>query len=259
MHWTRYIGIDYSGRATASTRTSALQVYEGSHDEAPSSVFSPASSERRKRNWCRQEIAHWIVDQVRDGPCLAIGIDHGLSFPVSYFERYGLTCWSQFIEDFCDHWPTAEAGSTVDDIRHSNQGTKRQGSNDEFRLTENWTSSAKSVFQFDVQGSVAKSTHAGLPWVRWIRQELGSSIHVWPFDGWTVPEGRSLLAEVYPSIFRNRYPRGERTVDEQDAYSVASWLREMGQRDLLKDYLEPPLTDRDRAQADLEGWILGVR
>jgi hypothetical protein len=34
--------------------------------------------------------------------------------------------------------------------------------------------SAKSVFNFDVQGSVAKSTRAGIPWLRFIRQRLGS-------------------------------------------------------------------------------------
>jgi hypothetical protein len=30
-------------------------------------------------------------------------------------------------------------------------------------------------------------------------------IHFWPFDGWAVPEDRSVIAEVCPSIFRNRY------------------------------------------------------
>jgi hypothetical protein len=33
------------------------------------------------------------------------------------------------------------------------------------RLTEERAGSAKSVFHFDVQGSVAKSTHAGIPWL----------------------------------------------------------------------------------------------
>jgi len=34
--------------------------------------------------------------------------------------------------------------------------------------------SAKSVFHFDVLGSVAKSTHVGIPWLRYIRER-------WPF------------------------------------------------------------------------------
>ncbi len=68
----------------------------------------------------------------------------------------------------------------------SNDG-QRVGTADEFRLTERWTSSAKSVFQLDEQGTVGKSTHAGIPWLRWLRDELGARAHFWPFDGWTVP------------------------------------------------------------------------
>ena len=41
------------------------------------------------------------------------------------------------------------------------------------RLTEERAGGAKSVFHFDVQRSVAKSTHAGIPWLRFIRQRLG--------------------------------------------------------------------------------------
>jgi hypothetical protein len=53
-----------------------------------------------------------------------------------------------------------------------------------------------------VQGSVAKSTHAGIPWLRFVRQRLGPCVHFWPFDGWNIPAGRSAIAEVYPSLWR---------------------------------------------------------
>jgi len=59
------------------------------------------------------------------------------------------------------------------------------------RPTEERAGTAKSVFHFDVQGSVAKSTHAGIPWLRFIRQQLGQRIHFWPFDGWKIAPGRS--------------------------------------------------------------------
>jgi hypothetical protein len=36
---------------------------------------------------------------------------------------------------------------------------------------------------------VAKSTHAGIPWLRFIRQRLSSRVHFWPFDGWDFPAG----------------------------------------------------------------------
>jgi hypothetical protein len=32
-------------------------------------------------------------------------------------------------------------------------------------------------FISDVQGSVVKSTHAGFPWLRFIRQRLGQRVH----------------------------------------------------------------------------------
>ena len=148
---------------------------------------------------------------------------------------------------------------TVDSIRKGVGGPPdRTGSSKDFRLTEKWTSSAKSVFRFDVQGSVAKSTHAGISWLRRIRREVGNSVHFWPFDGWEVPEGKSVVAEVYPSIFSKRYPRSGRTADQQDAYCVARWLSEAEQRGILSRYFDPPLTDEERSIADLEGWILGI-
>ena len=57
---------------------------------------------------------------------------------------------------------------------------------------------------FDVQGSVAKSTHAGLPWLRHLRRECKRSVHFWPFDGWGIPEGSSVVAEIYPSLWTRR-------------------------------------------------------
>lgn len=109
-----------------------------------------------------------------------------------------------------------------------------------------------------MQGSVAKSTHAGLPWLRRIRNEVGDKIHVWPFDGWDVPDGKSVIAEIYPSIFRKRYPKDDRSGDQHDAYCVARWLTESNERGLLERYFDPPLTDNERNVADLEGWILGI-
>jgi hypothetical protein len=61
------------------------------------------------------------------------------------------------------------------------------------RVTEQRVGSAKSVFHFDVQGSVAKSTHAGIPWLLYLRRQLGARLHFWPFDGWSIPERKSAV------------------------------------------------------------------
>ena len=47
-----------------------------------------------------------------------------------------------------------------------------------------------------IQGSVAKSTHAGIPWLRYLRQQLGGRVHFWPFDGWAIPPGKWAIAEA---------------------------------------------------------------
>jgi hypothetical protein len=67
-----------------------------------------------------------------------------------------------------------------------------------------------------------------------------------------------VIAEVYPSVLRKRYEKGERNVDEHDAYSVARWLKESHARGILDRYFNPPLTLQERTVADKEGWILGI-
>lgn len=64
--------------------------------------------------------------------------------------------------------------------------------------------------------------------------------------------------EVYPSILRNRYPRGDRTPDQQDAYCTARWLSEMDRSGFLDRYFDPPLNEKEREECKLEGWIFGV-
>ena len=116
---------------------------------------------------------------------------------------------------------------------------------------------AKSVFHFDVPGSVAKSTHAGLPWLRYIRLQA-PSVHFWPFAGWDVPTGRSVVAEVYPSLWRRGFAQENRNDDQQDAFSVAEWMRRSDLGGTLADFLAPALAPAEREAAQIEGWILGI-
>ena len=166
--------------------------------------------------------------------------------------------WGAFLDDFHLHWPTDDDGMYVDFIRDGlyGKGSARSGNARWRRLTEE-RCRAKSVFHFDVQGSVAKSTHAGLPWLRFLRQKLGADLHFWPFDGWMPPPGRSVIAEVYPALWSRGFPLERRNSHQHDAYSVARWLREVDAERLLDRYFEPPMTSAERAIADVEGWIFG--
>ena len=253
MRFTLHIGIDYSGAQTPESRLKGLQVYEAKAGHPPRKISTPTEG---AKNWTRLEVAHFCAAAIETGELVIIGIDHAFSFPMSYMERFGIKTWEQFLDDFMRHWPTADLHTYVDFVR---DGNPRTGEATELRLCEQWTSGLKSVFHFDVQGQVATSTHAGLPWLLWLRRmfEAKSCIHFWPFDGFDVPEGKSVIAEVYPSLFHRRYVKEDRTADEHDAFSVAAWLSEMDRRGTLDYYFKPPLSLTELRKARLEGWILG--
>lgn len=189
-----------------------------------------------------------------------VGIDHAFSFPMRYFERHGLEPdWQCFLDDFCAHWPTDQPHTYVDFVRHGDvgNGAARTGERRWRRLTEEATRSAKSVFHFDVQGSVAKSTHAGIPWLRHIRSAR-PALHFWPFDGWLPNAGVSVIVEAYPRLWSARYPSEGRTPDQHDAYCIARWLQEAGQRGELTAAFQPPEPEPIAAMGRVEGWILGA-
>jgi len=254
--FSRYIGIDYSGAQTPTSSLKGLRVYLTEDSAPPIEVLPPPSP---RRYWTRRGIAEWLVERLSEGLPTLVGIDHGFSFPIRYFETHGLKPdWDAFLEDFHRHWPTDE-NIYVDFVRHgiSGNGAVRMGNARWRRVTEQRTR-AKSVFHFDVQGSVAKSTHAGIPWLRFIRQSLGSHVHFWPFDGWDIPHGRSAIAEVYPVLWSRAFVSEGRTGDQHDAFSIAAWLSHADRDDDLDSYLKPRLTPAERAVAEVEGWILGV-
>jgi hypothetical protein len=81
---------------------------------------------------------------------------------------------------------------------------------------------------------------------------------LWPFDGWDIPEGRSVVAEVYPALWSRSFAREGRTSDQHDAYSIAAWLYRADRDGRLGAFLNPSLTASVRTMAQVEGWILGV-
>jgi hypothetical protein len=255
--FARYLGVDYSGAGTPSRSLSGLRVYSATPGAEPAEVPSPV---RRRKFFDRRGLAEWLAVNLREGPPTLVGIDHGFSFPIRYFEAHRIPAdWPAFLEDFTVHWPTFEDRIRVDDIREGRfgRGGERAGDSRWRRLTEE-RCRAKSVFHFDVQGSVAKSTHAGIPWLLHLRRELGGLIHFWPFDGWTPPPGVSVIAEVYPALWSRAFPCEGRNGHQQDAYSVARWFRERDAGGELGRQFEPCLDGGVREVARVEGWILGV-
>lgn len=253
----RYIGIDYSGAETPTSSLKGLRVYCANRAAEPVEVLPPPGP---KKYWPRRGIAEWLLERLAEKIPSLVGIDHSFSFPLRYFEvHHLLPDWPGFLDDFQQHWPTDGDHVYVDFVRDGvvGNGAERMG-NPRWRRVAEERAGAKSVFHFDVQGQVAKSTHAGLPWLRFLRQQLAGRVHFWPFDGWEIPPGRSAIVEAYPSLYRHSFPPEGRTPDQHDAYVIAAWLRQADLAGQLARILNPTLTSSERAAADVEGWILGV-
>jgi len=192
--FARYIGIDYSGAQTPTASLKGLRVYLATGD-APAEVMPPPAA---RKYWTRRGIAEWLVERLAEDTPTLVGIDHGFSFPLRYFEVHALKPdWPNFLDDFQRHWPTDE-DIYVDFVRDGSTGNAaaRSGNPRWRRVTELRAPTAKSVFHFDVQGSVAKSTHAGIPWLRYVRQHAKDHVHFWPFEGWSVLPNRSVVAVI---------------------------------------------------------------
>ena len=124
----RYIGIDYSGAETSSSSLKSLCVYVADRLTTPQEV-EPSSSPRKY--WTRRGIAEWLVDRLSGGPPTFVGIDHGFSFPLQYFEQHGLSLgrpstslrWIRLIRTFrrgCDRHSSGNA--EADEFKYARRG-----------------------------------------------------------------------------------------------------------------------------------------
>ena len=254
----RYIGVDYSGAETPSSSLKGLRVYASRGTEKPAEVL-PRSAGQRKY-WSRRALAEWLVEELTGSDATIVGIDHAFSFPLRYFDVYQIRPnWDVFLDDFQQHWPTDRDDTYVEFIRDGllGHGAARTGSA-RWRRVVDVLARAKSVFHFDVPGSVAKSTHAGLPWLRFMRHELGRKVHFWPFDGWTLTPSHSVILEVYPALWSGQFEREHRSADQHDAFSVAAWLMQADRSGALERWLTPLLSSVALEAAQAEGWILGI-
>jgi hypothetical protein len=104
--FAQYIGIDYSGAETPTASLKGLRVYITTGDAPPVEVPPPPSP---RKYWMRRGIAEWLVETLAEDTPTLVGIDHGFSFPLRYFEMHGLLPdWLSFLDDFQRHWPTDE-------------------------------------------------------------------------------------------------------------------------------------------------------
>ena len=149
--FSRYVGIDYSGRGKPTRAYAGIQVYLASGGNPPTRQQRPNST----ANWSRQSLAEWLLGILTEPTPTIVGIDHAFSFPVDFLHKYSITNWEEFLAKFSRHWPADKRA--VNDLKKGNQFL---GGPKMFRLADRRARSAKSVFRFGVNGQVATSTHA---------------------------------------------------------------------------------------------------
>jgi hypothetical protein len=245
------IGIDYSGAGRPEETQAGIRVFAAQQGAAPLECRPRSGG---AQGWSRAELYAWLRRLLDAGVPFLIGIDHGLSLPWAHVRKQRLNSWDKVLDYAQRQWPTDRL--TVRDARDR---TPFPPVAEGYRLCDLWAGTAKSLFHFDVPGSVASSTAAGLPWIARLRRECAGRVHFWPFDGWVPPRGKSVIAEVYPSLWRRRWeaPAGL-SPDQRDAWTVAAWLRWAQEGGHLERYWQPPLTEEEKERAQMEGWILGV-
>jgi hypothetical protein len=158
--FSRYIGIDYSGAETPLSSLKGLRVYAADRASLPFEVPPPPGL---RKYWSRRGIAEWPTTSLSEETPTLVGIDHGFSFPLQYFQENNLPLnWMAFLDDFQRHWPTDE-NIYVDFVREGvcGKGAVRSGNRTWRRVTEK-RCLAKSVFHFDVQGSRLPFRRSGL-------------------------------------------------------------------------------------------------
>ena len=123
--YQRYIGIDYSGAETPHSSLKGLRVYEADREFLPVEVEPPPSP---RKYWTRRGIAELLVEQLSEDLLTLVGIDHGFSFPLRYFEAHHLEPeWPTFLDDFQKHWPTDAEHTYVDFVRDGLRGDGEAG------------------------------------------------------------------------------------------------------------------------------------
>jgi hypothetical protein len=249
----RYIGIDYSGAAEPSTPLRGLQVFVADRKGEP---LQKRSTHPRTQKWDRERLAAWLLDRLLEDAPTIVGIDHAFSYPLKALDETTRRTWEEFLEWFEVRWPTRyktvkECLATNLEILNEYKGA--------LRLTDSWVPTAMPLCSgWEGNGpNVFFSTHAGIPWLHWLRREGADRIHFWPFDGFAVPPGKSVVAEVYPRLFRRRY-QTRFTGDARDAWLVCQWLKDRDEKDCLAPCFKPPLDEAEVRQARVEGWIFGV-
>ena len=248
----RYVGIDYSGAKTPHQVFRAC-VFMSQTAILPSEVQPPPSP---RKYWTRRGIAEWLVEHLLEARPTLVGIDHGFSFPVRFFDN--TVCHTNGQHSSTISRNTGRRTTTFMSplcVRESAEMQPRDGACElEARDRTACTSEVcLSLRRARNRGELNPCWHT----MASIHPTTDIGVHFWPLDGWVILRGRSVIAEVYPSLWSRAFEKGERNDHQHDAFSNAEWMRRSDIDGTLAKFFTPNLELAEKKAADAEGWILG--
>ncbi|WP_458119653.1 hypothetical protein [Paenibacillus sp. Z6-24] len=268
----KYIGIDYSGAERPDSRIRGLAVAEADEAGSYRLLYPPPDRTSRSINilpakagwWSRRSLYIWLRDQLlNSSERMIIGIDAGLSYPITQLDRLQLADWDQFLQ-----WSNRTWKTTRLTMKDSKQQADYINSTDKRLVEREFIPSTKSVTDLDrvsgMQGAVSYSTHTILPWIGRLRryQKHGMKVHFWPYDGLDISADHHVIVEGYPSLYRRRIEEDGWSAaiseHERDACCIARWMQQRDQSHTLEPYLKLATLSADEHRLiRREGWVLG--
>ena len=272
-----FVGIDWSG--DRNSRQKGLKVaIARPGDGAPVLKECPG----RRNGWSRTDVVNWIGDEFADKRAL-IGIDFAFGFPKVALAGNVVLDWD-YAEKVCAPFDNFYGGAFFrppacahSHLVNSPWLPRQDYSADHLRMTDivaMETSGARpqSIFNAVGPAQVGPSSISGMRALRFLRQNFGERIAIWPFDE-VRPTG-SVIVEIFPRYYPLSKGRSahlaDRSVlngalaafgsegvgespkseDEGDALLSAAALRCLSSEDALFGLPEHEIRS--------QGWIFGV-
>jgi hypothetical protein len=291
-----FIGIDWSGASPARGVAVACADADGTVE-----LIAPPG-----RHWLRRQVLEWLLTQVTaERGRLLIGCDFGFCLPWSPINGYlsgrgsGLVTaadvWA-LIDTLAVDAPDLHAAAAfthtaiaplVWPARQPRPADWGDGS-DRRRMTEKAAAAAGlghpvSLFHLAAASKqVGQGSLAGMRMLHHLQRQAADRLLIWPFEQVRQDDGRSVLCEVFPTLFRRQARRSLSKIRDRvtlaaavghfgcrlaesvpaeiddhgaDAIISAAGLSVLGRSPACWQAVQHPATCRHARQ---EGWILGV-
>lgn len=193
----RVVGVDWSGSETVSGQRKHVWIADVWPERGDEVV-------RLEGGRTREEVAAWLVTELKRTPGMVVGLDFAFSYPAWFVrEECGCGTAAEFWERVAaegEGWMRGEKRWFWGRPGVKQPGELGGGSGLGFRRTERAEMGGivknrpKSPFQIGGAGAVGTGSLRGIPVLRDLQ---GAGFCVWPFEAAEMP----VVVEIYPRVF----------------------------------------------------------